>query len=135
MAITPILRFLYLYGAIAFPTGVNAEPLDGIQLYSTCKSEGIVETSFCVGYIIGAVEGLKYGAFMAANRINEDEPADTAYLDGFANFFLGYCIPHNANNQQVSDVVITYLRNNPSNRHNSARALISEAFRNAFPCE
>ena len=131
MALKPILAGLFSFCAIVLAERANAEAIDGNQLYSACTSEGVVEQSFCAGYIIGALEGLKYGAFIAAYRVSEDQRADVAYLDGFANFILGYCIPANANNEQVSDVVISYLRDNPSVRHNSARTLVTDAFRAA----
>ena len=136
-AIRSIVRVLLLYSAIAFPTGVSAEALDGNRLYSACTSESPAEKIFCVGYIIGALEGLKYGAFIAVSAYeaaHEDERTTPEFVDIMADLYLGYCIPGNANNEQVSDVVISYLRDNPSDRHNTARALITEAFVKAFPC-
>ncbi len=44
------------------------------------------------------------------------------------------CRPSGANNGQLMDVALAYLRANPQYRHIAPGALVAVALRNAFPC-
>jgi len=41
----------------------KSEPLAGNDLLSACKEKGdMAQSGFCIGYLIGVVEGLRFGA-------------------------------------------------------------------------
>ena len=44
------------------------------------------------------------------------------------------CIPAAANNGQIMDVILAYMRDNPADRHNPSSALVYVALFKAFPC-
>ena len=45
-----------------------------------------------------------------------------------------YCLPDEATNGQMYEVVMKYLRDNPEQLHTPFRFLIVLAFEKAFPC-
>jgi hypothetical protein len=44
------------------------------------------------------------------------------------------CFPKGSSNDQYRDIVVTYLRDNPAQRHMTASVLGLVALRSAFPC-
>lgn len=61
-------------------------------------------------------------------------------LDTYATFETlleseNYCIPERATYDQVSDVVVAFLRDNPGQRHHPGALLVLMAARDGFDCE
>lgn len=109
-----------------------AQNLSGNDLLSMCSSEDdLAKQGYCIGYISGLVEGMKWGIavpMMADNRSTQE-------ADQIGNVILGFCLPEGATIGQYVDVVRLYLENNPADRHGSARVLGHLALQEAFPCE
>ncbi|TCP38037.1 Rap1a/Tai family immunity protein [Rhodovulum marinum] len=110
----------------------EAQQIDGNELLESCaSSEGTME-GFCIGYIIGQIEGQRFGAFIITSRLGvaEDAPDTNGLLDSL----IGYCVPYNASNAQLRDVVTKYLTDHPAVRHETARFSVWQALTQAFPC-
>lgn len=119
-------------GSLAAP--VHAQVLTGNDLLGACEVQGAtVQAGFCLGYIVGVIEGLKLGAAIpllaARDENSEQEP-----IDPLTNSFLHMCIPAESENSQSVDIAVKYLRANPDIRHNPARGLILASLREAYPC-
>ena len=113
--------------------GATAQNLDGNTLLEACEAP---ETDglyfFCTGYILGIVEGIKWGASVTV--VASGTKVETAELNGLTDFMLGYCSPPEAELRQHLDIVVNFLVTHPERRHESARGLALDAFREAFPC-
>ena len=84
----------------------------GRDLHLKCKAAGTAQQVFCFGYIIGIAD------------VMEDNP-----LDG-----RSACIPRDASIQQVTDVVITFLEQNPDIREFTGESLAVQALSEKYPC-
>ena len=73
-----------------------------------------VDGTFCRGYVIGVVDGL----------IVAGAQAETLY-----------CIPNNADSDQLVRIVKEYLDDKPANLNNPAATLVTQAMIDAFPCK
>lgn len=110
---------------------LSAEPLTGNELLTICEQrDQLAQQGFCTGYILGALEGIKWGVSMPLIQIGQE----TNEADSNGNVLLGYCMPGEATLGQQRDVVVQFLLQNPSTRHGSARTIIQNAFKAAFPC-
>lgn len=87
---------------------------------------------FCIGYLIGQIEGQFLGALLLTTRTGMD--LETSEFNDFANNVFNHCITENASNEQLMDVVVKYMRENPEIRHETARFLVWQAYQEAFPC-
>ncbi|WP_422057721.1 Rap1a/Tai family immunity protein [Sphingomonas sp.] len=112
--------FLIIIGlaAGAFPQQAKAEFYDGNRLYARCTTEKGEVTFYqyqaaCMGYIAGVADAT--GTFRAAK--------------GNAQ-----CVPPNVTMQQITDVVVSYLRSNPGERHYAASTLVMLAIGKTWPC-
>lgn len=109
-----------IIAAIALALMVNAVPLaaeaggfwTGNKLLSCCESTGSFYVD-CRGYVTGVAETLAAGASVGG---------------------LGVCFPKSDSSQNVTEIVVTYLRRNPDDCHNAAAGLVAEALAEAFPC-
>jgi len=88
----------------------------GNELYGQCTGTS-EEQLICLSYITGVADGMT-----VTQVVYEPSP-------GFA------CIPDGVNRQQVRDIVVKYMTNNPESRHMHAGAVIIVALKNAFPCK
>jgi hypothetical protein len=88
-----------------------AEKITDAGNYTTQQA---IDGTFCRGYVAGAVDQ------MVALSLQ------TTTL---------YCIPSNADNDQILRVVLKYLKDNPATLNYPAAALISKAIIAAFPCK
>lgn len=113
--------------------GAQAQQINGNSLYEACRSENSVMAGFCIGYLIGVIEGRSIGAFQVLARLESSENTEDA--NSLINHFLGHCIPDTASNEQLRDVAVEYLSKNPSIRHETARMLVWQAYVEAFPCQ
>jgi hypothetical protein len=105
--------------------------MTGNETLSICSNDSPTQQGFCVGYVIGLIEGMKWG--VASPLLRGGKSADE--VNQLTDSLLGFCLPEGATNGQYVDVFITYLVSNPGDRHNSARILAQMAFTEAFPCD
>ena len=101
---------------VAFPA--SAQKLTGNELLARCKAENNERTS-CLTYV-QAVAAL----FTIAGTLGVREPNRTGL----------YCLPSNVTLDQTVDVVVSFLEQNPSIRHEDAAMLTVAALRETFPC-
>ena len=88
--------------------------LSGNELYNECTGSDGVALSFCVGYIIGVADVLFQNEI---NKYTACAPPPPSLTQG-----------------QVRDVVIAWLRNNPTSRNFGAAGVVAHALSEAFPC-
>ncbi|MFC4667777.1 Rap1a/Tai family immunity protein [Seohaeicola nanhaiensis] len=119
---------------VALVSHVFAEPITGNDVHGACNNqEASVAQGFCIGYVLGAVEGMKWGALISIASMSRKERA-LDEMDLMSSAALGFCIPQEVQNGQILDVVKLHLDAVPAQRHESARTLIMEALSEAFPC-
>ena len=104
---------------------------DGNYLYRACLNTDDVTQGFCIGFIMGTIEGIRYGLAYPM-MMQGDKSSDE--VNATSNVILMNCPPEGIENGQYVDVAINYLHAHPADRHNSARALILESLQDAFPC-
>jgi hypothetical protein len=92
---------------------VSVSDLHGNDLLRFCSSREPYQLNFCTGYI----EGIRDGLMFAALRL-KSEP-----------FFV---VPNEAKSDQLKDIVVKYLKDNPETRHKPAGLLIFLALERAF---
>lgn len=85
---------------------------DGNSLYANCTSGQFADIVACNRYIVGVVDGI----LVVSPR--EKPP---------------FVIPQGVTGQQLNDVVIAYLKDNPDKRHWEAQYLVWNAIHAAFP--
>ncbi|MCA0943389.1 hypothetical protein LCM08_00530 [Salipiger pacificus] len=127
-------KVLSLAAAIALGAATPAisQQISGNSLYQACKGDDVALATFCVGYTTGVVEGESFGALVILGQLFPEQ--NTAEANERINMFMRHCIPSNATNEQVRDVVIAYLEAHPETRHYPARGLIWNAMMEGFPC-
>lgn len=103
----------------------------GNSLHEACSSSDAAMAGFCIGHVIGVIEGIRYGMAVpmwAAGDYSADQINQTS------DTLLAYCPPDGVENGQYVDVVKQYLQSHPQDRHKPARLLIHVALTEAFPC-
>lgn len=115
-------------------TMASAGNLSGNEMLEACEApDESVMSGFCLGYVIGVVEGMKWGAALPIYAARKgDISIDDA--NDFANRLTRFCAPDSVTYGQYVDVFLKHLRQNPEVRHESARTLAQDAFSEAFPC-
>ncbi len=113
---------------------LSAQTASGNEIAAACDhlDEADIRGGYCIGYIIGAWEGIKIGAFEVLIVSGANGTAEE--LDGMVNSILGICAPVRVERGQIVDVVVRYFEENPADRHLPARSLIREAMVESFPC-
>jgi hypothetical protein len=91
----------------------QAEAMLGNKLLEACTSKNPNWLSYCRGFIMGVV----YGTYLWTNS-----PTDVA-------------LPGGADDTQLTDIVVRYLKAHPEFRHLPGHALITDALREAFPAQ
>lgn len=122
--------------AMSVPSSATAGEIgvvDGNMLSTVCENPSDVTQSFCSGYVIGLLEGTKFGAFMSYGTTNEGR-GDEADGNAYVEFALGFCIPENVEYGQIRDIFVKYLQENPEIRHLSARSLFVRSMSSTFMC-
>jgi len=113
-----VLTGAFLAGAVLFSGSAQSGFFDGNDLYRNCTSEQtILKRGFCNGYAAAVVDMM-----IALQQVGGD--------------FYGHsaCIPENVKLQQVSDIVLNYLKSNPVFRHQAGAWLAAQAISQAWPC-
>ncbi|WP_420882782.1 Rap1a/Tai family immunity protein [Sulfitobacter dubius] len=104
----------------------------GNQLHEQCTGKGEMVGGLCVGYILGAWEGLIIGAVVTdMQRGTAKTPNDQA---NHTRARLGICTTDSVLRDQIVDIVTQYLKNNPATRHFPAAGIVHAAMQDAFPC-
>jgi hypothetical protein len=86
----------------------------GNELLSACESKEAVGSGVCLGYIQGV--------------------HSTTMLNPLPGSKFKFCTPEGMVAEHLKDVVVEYLRNNPSSLHYAAVSLVIMAVSEAFPC-
>lgn len=111
---------------------VEAQQITGNQLHEVCQSDDGTLAGFCIGYIVSQIEGQSFGAFTVLSQIQEAD--NITEMNSRISAFLRYCVPETASNEQLRDIVLRHLQENPQTRHDPARFEIWRALMGAFPC-
>lgn len=113
-ALTGIIRVCLIIAGVAFvnaasPQIANARSYEsGDTLLSLCEEpQDSPLYGFCTGYIVGAADALDEGLF---------------------------CPPEEHAKQQIVDVTVRWLRDNPEDRPGTAHSLVARALAEKFPC-
>ena len=123
--ITRTLTAAALAAMLSTPTTTAAGPAitgnDWLQMCSaSLENRKTKKESFefvrCVSYARGLADGL---TFMEAVLGDDKSP---------------FCIPSEVEAQQLVDVSLRYLRENPGIRHRPAAFILADAFAAAWPC-
>lgn len=115
-------------------TMASAGNLSGNEMLEACEApDESVMSGFCLGYVIGVVEGMKWGAALPIYAAQNGD-ISTADINDFANRLTGFCAPDSVTYRQYVDVFLRHLQQSPEVRHESARTLAQVAFSQAFPC-
>jgi hypothetical protein len=107
------------------------EVATGKALLETCNSAEAVEQEACLDYVAGVVDGLVWGATIAAFRSGATE---AEALRARAQEYLGACPPGNASGKQLSKAAVAFMSANPRLSDQRADALINQARIAFFPC-
>lgn len=127
------MKHLAMVLCLAFAGQADAGNLTGNELLAICEHDeaDLAKAGFCIGYIMGAVEGIKWGVSVPLLQ----EGKDTETVERTGNQLLGVCLSPEATVTQYRDIVLRFLRDNPASRHDSARSLIHVAMQDAFHCK
>ncbi|HHW34665.1 MAG TPA: hypothetical protein GXX24_11080 [Paracoccus solventivorans] len=124
-------RIGLLASYILFATQASAQMVTGNDLVAACEGSSGEQQGFCVGYIMGATEGIRLGVG-APFMIEGDKTPDE--INEISNSLLMYCaIPEVTAAQNVA-VVKKFLGENPEKLHFPARGLLLQAFQAAYKC-
>jgi hypothetical protein len=110
--IVAVVLSVMLQGSGA-PKQDTISDFNGNDLLRYCSSHQPFELNFCTGYIEGVRDGLMFAAVSL-----KSEP-----------FFA---VPNEAKMEQLKDIVVKYLRDNPETRHKPAGMLTFIALKQAF---
>ncbi len=133
MIITP--KYFTFMIALFCSTLSPANAQEGVStnvILDACSSEDEGANAMCFGYITGAIHGMNWASDAAA--IQSGVTGGKAMREQ-ANTFLGACSPQAALGNQLYEVALQYMRNNPQRWHEPAVTVIHKALMEAFPCE
>ncbi len=132
-----------LLSLVVSPLAAKEYPLSsGSGLLSACKqgvarTEGATLSNFdkarglmCAAYIKGFVEGHDTMAILLATRQYGGKAANSKM-----ETFRLFCYPETVAVQQLTRVVIRYLEQHPETLHLPPVLTVTEALREAFPCQ
>jgi Rap1a immunity proteins len=93
----------------------------GNQLLKSCSADQAdatfyQEISACRSYIVGVSDGLEVA-------------------QSLENKLRIFCVPEGVTAGQLTELTVSYLRNNAKDRHFNAAVLVSVGLRQAYPCE
>ncbi len=108
-----LLLCAVLVVGMAGPAGAATMFKSGNRLLALCQGNNTPEQNVCLGYLQGV-----------ADVLGEDS------VGGWRA-----CIPLNVTVAQVEDIVVPWLKANPSKRHYTASSLVALALEKAFPCK
>ena len=113
-----------ILAALALPASADDT---GNKLASDCAKSMI----YCVGYVTGVYDGMKFGSAIVAELARRKGDARTnAAMENLQEI----CLPSGVTKGQMADVVLEYIRSEPTKRHLDAGYLTFLGLREAFPC-
>jgi hypothetical protein len=124
--LTKIIAIIGVVSAISFPAKAM---ITGETLANTCLSEK--PNPFCLLYVVGAIDGLRWGADSAAFKSGAVDPNE---MREKANKLIGSCIPDDIKNGTLHRIVVKHLREYPEEWHKPALSLIHDSLIRAYPC-
>lgn len=77
---------------------------------------------------------MKWGGLLGV-AASQPKASELGVYDLLSGIAVGFCIPPALENREVIDIVLVYLDENPSTRHESARTQIGKALSQSFPCQ
>lgn len=99
---------------LALPVTLCAQ-VTGNKLLELCRSEDAnFANGYCAGYLASHAEAVSIMRHFFGSRF--------------------YCTPEEVTLSQAKEIVVSYLKNNPAQRHELAWFLVGEALGEAFPC-
>lgn len=108
----PLIYVFFIYLSIVSNQNHSlAAYMTGNDLYKYCKAETSGLKSLCAGFVSGVSD------------------AFTMMSDG-----KGICVPKRVTVNQLIDIVVNYLEDNPGKRHHEASTAIFVALATEFPC-
>ena len=116
---------------IFFNGYAQSQVITGNDLISACNGLSGEQQGFCLAYVIGVTEGIRFGAGYSVYASGVKEAKD---VNSFSDHLLRYCIDENVTSAQNVDVVRKYLLENPHERHFPARLLVLQAYQRYYPC-
>jgi hypothetical protein len=113
----------------------SAKYFDGNKLLEFCQEpEESKISGICWGYIIGVINGIQH-------VVAYQEYYNDIEIDGFRiskdllEVSKPFCIPDEVTRGQQINVAVEFLKTHPSERDKDVRFLISDALKEAFPCD
>ncbi len=94
----------------------SVEVITGNGLLKVCESTEERDFDICYGYI---------GGILSLIRMLEIEREIKPF----------FCVPNNVLNSQTKEIIINFLRENPSLRHHLSAYSVIKALSLAFPCQ
>ena len=118
---------LYLHDSLK--ESQNGRVIDMESLKAICLLFTSIVTINAHAYLVNGT--------MLLNDYQKRKPAATGYIEGVAdtgnrNLF---CIPAGTGTSQLKETALNYLINNPDLLKKPAALLVSQAFKETFPCE
>jgi hypothetical protein len=95
---------------------------NGNDLFQRCNSSLVSDQTFCMGYIVGAAD------LVGLEQVSNG-PDNTILWK-----FRSVCAPQGVTVQQIKDVVLKYMRDNPERRADSGASLVVQAISQAWVC-
>jgi Rap1a immunity proteins len=126
--------FLALLSAIALPLASTASPANAEQsslstgngLLNFCRDES--NRLLCTAFINGFHAGAMNASLVISMR-------ESGSYEDYKKKYQPYCNPNNVDAEQLLDIVLKYIRDNPQKRHFDSGLLIIVALNQAFPCQ
>ena len=106
-------------------TGVHAQVFfTGNNFQKLCSEDRTVCLMVVGGVVeehhrVGEVE--RYVSWQKGEKLPKEE-------------FLSYCLPKRASLNQLADVVVEFIKENPKDRHSGIAWLVTRPLASAFPC-
>lgn len=101
------------------------------ELLPVCNSKDKAVYSACQTFVMGAIQGMQWGADAAVYQSGMTQPDA---MRAQAQQFLQVCDPQSVTNGQRFEIALQYMRSVPKDWHNPAVILIHRALMQAFPC-
>ncbi|MHA3913877.1 Rap1a/Tai family immunity protein [Halovulum sp. GXIMD14793] len=105
----------------------------GNYMFTACTAE---RASYADGYCLGRTTSLLQG--LITDRAIEKMLSSGGDFTGSyreAETAFDVCVPTNATQGQITDVMVKFLKDYPEDRHKDYGILILTAMQEAFPCE
>jgi Rap1a immunity proteins len=112
----PTLRDVLIAGLMASPAYADsASFMSGDALYSICTDNDVGAYAQCIGYLEGVTDAMSHGETIFGWRscVSVNRPISP---------------------NQIRDVIVRYLYDNPAKRQYTGASLIGAALQESFPC-